>query len=155
MSGTGDGGVKPKGAGAANAPAPAKRRDGAQVILLADDDPDIRTMLVRALGDHYTVYEARDGEEARRLLGAIPRPDAIVLDVMMPRLDGIELAKAIRKDPALQNVQSVPILFLTAKGTPQDILAGINAGARHYVTKPFSVGEVVAKITAMTRPKKS
>ena len=152
MSGTGDAGVKPKSAGAANAPTPAKKHEGAPVILLADDDPDIRTMLVRALGDHYTVYEARDGEEARRLLGAIPKPDAIVLDVMMPRLDGIELAKIIRKEPALQ---SVPILFLTAKGTPQDILAGINAGARHYVTKPFSVGEVVAKITAMTRPKKA
>jgi DNA-binding response OmpR family regulator len=105
-------------------------------------------MMVRALGSLYHVYEARDGREALQVLETMPVPAAIVLDVMMPRLDGIELAKAIRAKPALH---AVPILFLTAKGTPQDMMAGFSAGARHYVTKPFSVGEVVAKVQAMIR----
>jgi DNA-binding response OmpR family regulator len=139
----------PKKPGRAPSPS-AKPHEGAPVVLIADDDADIRTMLVHALGKTYTVYEARDGEEARGLLAAIPRPDALVLDVMMPRLDGVELAKAVRQDPQLHGV---PILFLTAKGHPLDVIAGINAGARHYVTKPFSVAAVLAKVASMTKAK--
>jgi DNA-binding response OmpR family regulator len=120
----------------------------APTILVVDDDDDIRTMLVRALGLTYTVYEARDGEQARALLDRIAPPDAIVTDVMMPRLDGIAFAKLVRKDEALQRV---PILFLTARGSPLEVIAGINAGARHYVTKPFKIADVLAKVAAMTR----
>jgi len=115
-----------------------------------DDDPDIRAMLVKALGMTFTVYEARDGEEARALLAAIPAPDGIVCDIMMPRLDGLALAKILRKT---QGLDRVPILFLTAKDSPLDLISGINAGARHYVTKPFKISDVVAKVQAMTRPR--
>ena len=126
----------------------AKPSDVAQVVVVVDDDPDIRTMLVKALGTTYTVYEARDGEEARGLLAALPAPDALVCDIMMPRLDG--LAKVLKKTPGLERL---PILFLTAKDTALDLVAGINAGARHYITKPFKVAEVVAKVKSMTRPR--
>jgi DNA-binding response OmpR family regulator len=128
----------------------AKPSELAQVVVVVDDDPDIRTMLVKALGTTYTVYEARDGEEARALLAVLPPPDALVCDIMMPRLDGLALAKVLRKAPGLERL---PILFLTAKDSPLDLVAGINAGARHYVTKPFKVAEVVAKVKAMTKPR--
>jgi CheY-like chemotaxis protein len=126
----------------------AKPSPNAPVVLVVDDDRDIRTMLVRALGTTYTVYEAADGEAALGLLAQLPAPDAIVCDVMMPRLDGLSFAKALRKTPGLSKV---PILFLTAKQAPLDVIAGINAGARHYVTKPFQVADVVAKVNSMTR----
>jgi DNA-binding response OmpR family regulator len=129
------------------APTPSTRPSfAADVVVIVDDDSAVRAMLVKALGTTFTIYEARDGEEARELLGAIPPPSAIVCDVTMPRLDGIGLAKELRKHPPLKRV---PILFLTAKAAPLDIVTGINAGARHYVTKPFKVAEVVAKVKAM------
>jgi DNA-binding response OmpR family regulator len=120
----------------------------APVLFVVDDDPDIRAMLVKALGTDFTIYEARDGEEARGLFEALPPPKGLVCDVMMPRLDGLGLAKILKKNPALERL---PILFLTAKGAPLDFVAGINAGARHYVTKPFKVADVVAKVKSMTR----
>ncbi len=120
----------------------------AQVLLVVDDDDAIRSMLVHTLGRTYTIYEARDGKEAKEILDVIPTPDGMVCDVMMPRLDGVELAKLLRRDKVLQRI---PILFLTAKGGTMDVIAGINAGARHYVTKPFKIAEVVAKVAAMTK----
>jgi DNA-binding response OmpR family regulator len=123
-------------------------RAEAPVLFVVDDDPDIRAMLVKALGNDFTIYEARDGEEARGLFDALPPPKGLVCDVMMPRLDGLGLAKILKKNPALDRL---PILFLTAKGAPLDFVAGINAGARHYVTKPFKVADVVAKVKSMTR----
>jgi DNA-binding response OmpR family regulator len=128
----------------------AKPSEGAQVLVVVDDDPDIRAMLVKALGLTYTIYEARDGEEARQLLEALPVADGLVCDIMMPRLDGLSLAKVLRKTTKLARL---PILFLTAKGSPVDVITGINAGARHYVTKPFKVAEVVAKVKSMTKAK--
>jgi DNA-binding response OmpR family regulator len=124
----------------------AQPTPNAPVVVVVDDDDEIRSMLVKALGQIFTVYEARDGEDARALFEAIPPPAAMVSDVMMPRMDGIELAKMLRKKPALARM---PILFLTAKTTPLDIVAGINAGARHYVTKPFKLVEVLTKVKAM------
>ena len=133
------------------APSPVTSpKDDAPVLLVVDDDAAIRQMLIHTLGRTYTIYEARDGLEAKEILDAIPTPDGIVCDVMMPRLDGVELAKLLRRDKVLQRI---PILFLTAKGGTMDVIAGINAGARHYVTKPFKIAEVVAKVTAMTARK--
>jgi DNA-binding response OmpR family regulator len=128
----------------------AKPSDTAQVLVVADDDPDIRAMLVKALGLSYIVYEARDGEEARQVLESLPVVDGLVCDIMMPRLDGLSLAKVLKKTVKLSRL---PILFLTAKGTPVDVVAGINAGARHYVTKPFKVVDVIAKVKSMTKAK--
>jgi DNA-binding response OmpR family regulator len=121
--------------------------DQAPVLVVVDDDASIRAMLIHALGKTYTIYEAEDGAQAKEILDAIPTPDGIVCDVMMPKLDGVELAKLLRKDKTLQRV---PILFLTAKGGAMDVVAGINAGARHYVTKPFKIADVLAKVASMT-----
>ncbi|MGH7438210.1 MAG: response regulator transcription factor [Polyangiaceae bacterium] len=128
----------------------AKPNDAAQVIVVADDDNDIRGLLVKALGLTYTVYEAVDGEHARQVLEALPSVEALVCDIMMPQLDGLSLARIMRKSARLSKI---PILFLTARGHPLDVVAGINVGARHYVTKPFKVAEVIAKVKAMTRAK--
>ncbi len=108
-------------------------------------------MIVRALGSKYTIYEARHGKEAQEILGAIPTPAALVCDWMMPEMSGMQLVRRLRKDPLLARI---PVLFLTAKGSPQDIVAGINAGARHYMTKPFKVSELVSKVDSMVAPKK-
>ena len=133
-------------------PSPAvSPSDDAPVLLVVDDDPAIRAMLLHTLGRTYTIYEAGDGQEAFEILEAIPTPDGIVCDVMMPRLDGVEFAKALRKDKTLQRV---PILFLTAKDGAMDVIAGINAGARHYITKPFKIADVVAKVALMTGRKR-
>ncbi len=129
-------------------PAPAiSPGDQAPVLVVVDDDAAIRAMLLHALGKTYTIYQAQDGQEAKEILDAIPTPDGIVCDIMMPRLDGVELAKLLRKDKVLSRV---PILFLTAKGGAMDVVAGINAGARHYVTKPFKIADVIAKVASMT-----
>jgi DNA-binding response OmpR family regulator len=133
------------------APKPsAKPSDTAPVVVIVEDDPDVRALLVKALGKTFTVYEAGDGEEARLLFDAIPVPAALVCDIMMPKLDGFGLAKVLRKSPALNRM---PILFLSAKGATRDIVAGINVGARHYVTKPFKIADILTKVKAMTQVK--
>lgn len=118
------------------------------MLVVVDDDDDIRSMLVKALGTTYAVYEARDGDQARQLLEILPAVDGMVCDVMMPRMNGVTLAQLMHKMP---KVAHVPILLLTAKGDPIDVIAGINAGARHYVTKPFQLADVIARVKAMTK----
>lgn len=95
--------------------------------------------VLRTLGD---VVTANNGEDAleKAVLG---RPDVIVTDVMMPKMDGLTLAKALKEDPALA---TVPVVMLTAKVGPRDVIAGINAGARFYVTKPFKTDELISKV---------
>ncbi|HEY5240820.1 MAG TPA: response regulator [Polyangiaceae bacterium] len=122
----------------------------APVLLVVEDDEAMRTMLARMLGDKYTVFAAADGVAALDLLAQIQTPDAIVLDVMMPRIDGFELARRIKADPKLQRV---PILYLTAKAGPLDVIAGINAGARHYLTKPFKMPELLERLGRMVVPR--
>jgi CheY-like chemotaxis protein len=118
----------------------------APVIVVVEDDESVRMMLARLLGQKYTVYVASDGMAALDLLAQAPIPDAMVLDVMMPLLDGLTLGRAVRKDPRLAHV---PIIYLTAKNSALDIVAGINAGARHYITKPFSGANLLARVDAL------
>ncbi|MEC7523678.1 MAG: response regulator [Myxococcota bacterium] len=111
-------------------------------ILVAEDDPDVLKMLdhvLRALGD---VETARDGQEALEKAKAA-RPDVIVTDLMMPRMDGLTLSKQLKHDSKLAHV---PVVMLTARTQPRDVIAGINAGARFYVTKPFKTEELVSKV---------
>lgn len=112
-------------------------------ILVVEDDADLRRMLEYVLGPLGSVLACGDGEEAlETLLGGF-RPDVIVTDLMMPKMDGLTLAKELKKDPALANI---PLVMLTAKSSARDVIAGINAGARHYVTKPFKTEELVGKV---------
>ena len=121
----------------------------AQVVLVVEDEDELRLMLSKMLGDIYTVYAAADGLAALDLLAQIPAPDAIILDVMMPGLDGLAVGRSIKSDPRLDRV---PILYLTAKTGPLDIIAGINAGPRHYLTKPFKMPDLLARLSGMVVP---
>lgn len=109
-------------------------------ILVVDDDASIRTLVVRALRGKAEVHEARDGLEALELVGSMVF-DLALLDVMLPKADGHTVARALKKkDP------KTPILFLSAKGDPQDVVKGIGSGARGYLTKPFELKELMAHV---------
>lgn len=120
------------------APATAKKR-----ILIAEDDRAIAEMLARALRDTYDVAVAPDGPGAVAILSHKPLPDLVVLDLMMPGIDGFGVAERLK---ILHPQHKVPIIFLTARSAPQDVISGIQHGARHYITKPFKLSDVLAKI---------
>ena len=115
-------------------------------ILLAEDEPDMAMGLRDNLQfEGYEVITATDGEEAIEKAKS-ERPDLILLDVMMPKRDGLEVCKEVR-----QAGFTVPILMLTAKSQEIDVVRGLEAGADDYVTKPFSVRELLARIKAILR----
>jgi two-component system, OmpR family, response regulator len=117
--------------------APPKKR-----ILVADDDPAISRLLERILIAEFDVVTASDGRAALTLALQM-KPQLLILDVMMPAMDGFSVAAQVRAQPHLKNV---PIIFLTARDTALDTIKGIQAGARHYITKPFKIDDVVAKV---------
>ena len=113
-------------------------------ILVIEDDETLRTLLQRQLEGLYTVHTARDAAVALRLLETIPLPNLIVCDVMMPGASGVELAHHLKSNEAYK---SIPLIFLTAKTGAIDVIQGINAGARHYITKPFKLPDLLEKIS--------
>ncbi len=116
------------------------------VILVIEDDPAIRLGLKKSLGfEGYQVLEAEDGERGLELVFE-RRPDLVVLDIMLPRLNGYEVCRTIRKHDA-----SLPIVMLSAKGQEIDKIMGLDVGADDYVTKPFSTRELAARIKAALR----
>lgn len=120
-------------------------------ILLAEDDEDARQLIAHVLRRVGRVDEARDGEQALELALANP-PDVVLTDVMMPRLDGLELTQLLGHDERLRRV---PVIMLTAKDRPRDIVRGINSGARYYLTKPFTPDQLVRKVhRALRRPRR-
>ena len=112
-------------------------------IVVAEDDPAIAGMLQKVLAPHYDVALARDGHQAIALASSPPKPSLLLLDVMMPGIDGHGVATELRKNPELKQV---PIIFLTAKSGATDVIKGIQSGARHYITKPFKIEDVLAKV---------
>ncbi len=123
---------------------------GKQRVLVVDDDKAVRESLRRSLEfNGYDVAVASDGAEALAGLsaaGAAAAPDVVVMDVMMPRLDGIETTRALR---AAGN--DVPILVLTARDAVGDRVEGLDAGADDYLTKPFALQELLARLRALLR----
>jgi len=115
----------------------------ARSILVVEDDDALRRMLTIALGRLAQVIAVASASEALTHLTTQPPPAVIVTDVMMPGITGLELAKSVRKMPHLSHV---PIVMLSAKSAPSDVVVGINAGARHYVTKPFRSSDLESKI---------
>ncbi|HEX2878601.1 MAG TPA: response regulator, partial [Polyangiaceae bacterium] len=115
---------------------------GRKRVLVVEDDQAIRTMLAKALGVQYEVIQAENGAVGLAMASKY-FPDLILTDVMMPQLDGYGLATRVRMVPQLAKV---PILFLTAKGSPTDVIKGIQLGARHYVVKPFQLKDVLQKV---------
>lgn len=116
-----------------------------RTILVADDDPHIRQLLVFALAKAgLETIEAADGEEALQIAES-QAPDLIVLDINMPRMDGLEVCRRLRAEGGM------PILFLSSRDDEIDRIIGIELGADDYVTKPFSPREVVARVMAVLR----
>jgi two-component system, OmpR family, alkaline phosphatase synthesis response regulator PhoP len=118
---------------------------GVQTILVVDDEPAIAT-LARDYLEHagFAVISANDGQAAL-LAARTRRPDLVVLDLGLPRLDGLDVTRAIRRESAL------PIIILTARGDESDKLVGLELGADDYLTKPFSPKELVARVRAVLR----
>ena len=115
-------------------------------ILVVDDDRAVRESLRRSLQfNGYQVELAGDGTKALEMIAA-DRPDAMVLDVMMPRLDGLEVARRLRTAG-----DDLPILVLTARETVSDRVAGLDAGADDYLPKPFALEELLARLRALLR----
>jgi DNA-binding response OmpR family regulator len=114
-------------------------------VLVVDDEPIVREVVVRYLRrDGYTTLEAGDGEVARRVIEA-GSPALVILDVMLPGLDGLELCRWIRRRSDL------PVILLTARGEETDRIAGLELGADDYVTKPFSPRELAARVATVLR----
>ncbi|MFB6612664.1 response regulator transcription factor [Streptomyces sp. NPDC085524] len=126
---------------------PLRRPDGEPVrILVVDDEPDVTDVLACALtAEGWEVRTAADGAAAVAA-GLDFRPDAVVLDRMLPDLDGVQVLRALRRD-----APRVGVLFLTARDAVEDRIAGITAGGDDYVTKPYSLEEVLARLRGLLR----
>ena len=117
-------------------------------ILLVEDEAPIREMLGYTLmKEGYTFREAADVEEARPLI-ADDRPDLLLLDWMLPGMNGVDYARRIRNNP---DTRDIPIIMLTARGEETDKVRGLDTGADDYITKPFSTRELLARIRAVMR----
>ncbi len=139
--------MMPVNAARSESPAGVRRADGTPLrVLVVDDDTSLRELLSMALRfEAWDVRTAEAGIEAVRTAREF-RPDAVVLDMMLPDIDGLEVLRRLRND-----TPSVPVLFLTARDAVEDRIAGLTAGGDDYVTKPFSLEEVVARVRALVR----
>jgi two-component system, OmpR family, response regulator MprA len=116
-------------------------------ILVVDDERAVRESLRRALElEGYEIELAEDGAQALERLEAEPEPDAMVLDVLMPRMDGLEVSRTLRRSGS-----RLPILMLTARTQVEDRVEGLDAGADDYLTKPFALEELLARVRALLR----
>ena len=117
-------------------------------ILVVDDEKDIVDLIAYNLEkEGFAVLKAYDGEEALELVG-LEKPRLVILDLMLPGIQGLEVCKFIRKNP---ETASLPIIMLTAKGEEIDKILGLEMGADDYITKPFSVRELTARVRAVLR----
>ncbi|HVE25330.1 MAG TPA: response regulator transcription factor [Sporichthya sp.] len=127
-------------------PVPMRHADGTPVrVLVVDDEPSLSELLQMALRyEGWEIRTAASGTEALRVAKDF-RPDAVVLDIMLPDMDGLAVMHRLRADA------DTPVLFLTAKDAVADRVAGLTAGGDDYVTKPFSLEEVVARLRSLVR----
>lgn len=130
-------------------PGPTPEQPSRKRILIAEDDAAIAALLKRILQQNYEVVHAADGPSAIALAAELPPPQLLLLDIMLPGADGYVVASRARSIPRLKKV---PIIFLTAKDQPKDVVRGIQFGARNYILKPFKIDEVVAKIKKALGP---
>jgi two-component system alkaline phosphatase synthesis response regulator PhoP len=117
-------------------------------ILVIEDDPDIRELLQRSLErEGYRVHTAPDGERGLRE-AASRRPAVVLLDLMLPGLDGLEVCRLLKQD---EKTAQVPVIMVSAKGEESDVVLGLELGADDYITKPFSPKELLARLRAVLR----
>lgn len=126
------------------APRPTSKRPRARILVVEDDPVINRSVASRLASAGYDVVQAWDGNEAVRIFGETS-PDLVVLDVMLPGQDGLATCRAIQRETP------VPVLMLTARDDERDILAGLAAGADDYLTKPFGMRELQARVAALLR----
>lgn len=117
------------------------------VILVVDDEEPVALSIERSLRREYQVRVANYGAEALKIARRI-KPDLIVLDVIMPGMDGFQVCRELRHDPIMK---SIPILFLTARGEVEDKVEGFEAGADDYLAKPYDVRELLLRVKAILR----
>src|SRR5439155_22330300 len=123
------------------------QHNGSVKILVVDDERAVRESLRRALElESYEIELAADGNEALYRLKSDAQPDAVILDVLMPGVDGLEVCRTIRRSGS-----RVPVLMLTARTQVEDRVEGLDAGADDYVTKPFALEELLARLRALLR----
>jgi len=121
-------------------------------VLVVDDTPDVASLMARFLERAgHDVAIAGDGLHGLRMARANP-PDVILLDIMMPRMDGLEVLRHLKEDPELH---LIPVILVTAKSDQQDVVAGLNAGAHDYVAKPFTREILVARVASAARVKQA
>jgi len=117
-------------------------------ILIVDDEQDIVELLSYNLQkEGFSIVKAYDGEAALVLVRS-EKPDLMILDLMLPKMNGLDVCKAIRRNPETVNL---PIIMLTAKGDEIDKIIGLEVGADDYITKPFSIKELIARVRAILR----
>lgn len=118
-----------------------------KVLIVEDEETLARNLSEKLKGEGFSVVTANDGEDGLEKLRA-EHPDLIVLDIMLPKLDGLSLCRMVRRDPATAHI---PIIMLTARGTEVDKIVGLESGADDYVVKPFGLGEFLARVRAVMR----
>jgi DNA-binding response OmpR family regulator len=119
-----------------------------QRILVAEDDPGVRDLIrARLTNAGYDVHTAHNGREAVLRIRSL-RPDALVLDINMPELDGFGVLELLAADEALQRL---PVLVLTARHTAEDVKRAVGLGAKDFLTKPFSDGQLLARVARLLR----
>ena len=119
-----------------------------QRVLICDDEPDLAALVELNLKDAGFAVEVAHNGEAALELARLHRPDLVLLDVMLPDVSGAEVCRRLKKDPA---TAQVPVMLLTARSEEPDRVSGFEAGADDYVTKPFSVRELVLRVKAVLR----
>jgi putative two-component system response regulator len=121
-------------------------------LVVVDDSPDNLSLLTALLRPHYNVLAATTGESALRVAGTLPTPDLILLDVMMPEMDGYEVLRRLRANPATQHI---PVIFLTALADATDMEYGLKLGAADYITKPFQPAVLMARVSVQLEAKQA
>lgn len=127
---------------------PSKEGEKKKKILLIEDDHSLTEILADVLGEKgYLMFTANDGLEGLRK-AYVELPDLVILDIMLPQLNGLEVCKRLKKDEKMKNV---PIIFLTAKDQITDKLLGIESGGEIYLTKPFEMDELLSKVETLLK----
>ncbi len=114
-------------------------------VLIVDDTAENIQVLMETLKDHYTIVAAINGDKAIKIAQTEPRPDLILLDIMMPEMDGYEVCRKLKSD---ESTHTIPVIFVTAKSEVEDETLGFELGAVDYITKPFSIPVVKARVKA-------
>jgi DNA-binding response OmpR family regulator len=117
------------------------------VLVVEDEITVLDTLAYNLQQEGYKVITAEDGEQALEVIRS-KKLDLIILDIMLPRLDGLAVCRIVRKEP---DIAHTPIIMLTARGTQSDKMIGLDSGADDYITKPFELGELLARVRAVLR----